>query len=273
LLHDPLRSIGSRLPHGSASMKRLPTRIKKPFHDSKLLELTQLRHFLAAVRHGNLVKAAEEENITQSGLSRSIISLERKLDILLLERNPRGIFPTPYGLSLIPQAELILNQAGRATRELQSIKNAFVGSVSFGVTFNYAQYFIPDVLNKILADLPDIQIEIQSGTFAELIEAVRQSRLDFFFGLVSADESITGLSIEELFSTRSLIVCNQRHPLLRKRKVTLSDLSAARWAMLSDANFQETFSTYFHSKRIAIPNQALKTNALSILRNAVRTNW
>jgi DNA-binding transcriptional LysR family regulator len=38
------------------------------------MEIQQLKHLRAAVQHGNLVKAAEASNITQSGLSRSITS-------------------------------------------------------------------------------------------------------------------------------------------------------------------------------------------------------
>ena len=253
-------------------MTQVPPKATRRYQEASLMELTQLRHFLAAVKHGNLVKAAEEENITQSGMSRSIINLERKLDMPLLERNARGIFPTPFGLSLIPQAELILNQAARATRELQSIKNLHIGSVNMGVTLNYSHYFIPSVLNKIYGEFPSIQIEIESGSFSELVEGVRQSKLDFFFGLIKLDEQLTGLSVEELFSTRSLIVCNRKHPLLRKRKVSLEDLSAAQWAMLSSASFQAAFTSYFYSKRVASPHQVLKTNSISILRHAVRTN-
>ena len=54
------------------------------------MEMQQLRYFLAAVKHGNIGRAAKELNITQPALSRSIKNLETDLGAQLLERGPQG---------------------------------------------------------------------------------------------------------------------------------------------------------------------------------------
>ena len=46
------------------------------------MEIQQLRHLLAAVETGNLLKAADKSCISQSGLSRSIKSLEQRPGII-----------------------------------------------------------------------------------------------------------------------------------------------------------------------------------------------
>jgi LysR family transcriptional regulator of abg operon len=61
------------------------------------LELRQIHHFLAVVRHRNLGRAAEELNISQPALSKSIRRLEQLLQVKLVERHPRGVEPTDFG--------------------------------------------------------------------------------------------------------------------------------------------------------------------------------
>ena len=88
------------------------------------MEVQQLRHLLAAVRYGNLLKAAEEIHISQSGLSRSIKSLETRLGVPLLIRKSKGVEPTVFGLSVINRAKVIINEVARAVEEIKAIEAA-----------------------------------------------------------------------------------------------------------------------------------------------------
>lgn len=235
------------------------------------MELQQLRHFLAAVRLGNVGKAAEDQNITQSGLSRSILNLERQLDLTLLKRNPRGVEPTAFGLSLIPHAEAMLNKEHRAKKELESLKNLHTGTVSLGITLNYSHYFVPDIITQLLAEYPSIQIEVRSGSYMELAKGLQQAELDFVFGLLASEYDQADICIEELFTTRSIIVANCAHPLVGKRKITTDNLSNSEWAMLSGEGFQRAFTNYFYVKGSPLPYQAFKTNSLALLKKVVST--
>ena len=69
------------------------------------MEIQQLRHLIAAVENRNLLKAADKAYISQSGLSRSLKSLEHRLGVPLLVRGPKGVEPTMYGLAVIRRAK------------------------------------------------------------------------------------------------------------------------------------------------------------------------
>jgi DNA-binding transcriptional LysR family regulator len=233
------------------------------------MELTQLRHFLAAAHHKNLVKAAEEQNITQSGLSRSIINLEKSLGMGLFERTSQGLELTAFGVRLIPHAKQILNEEKRAKRELHSLQQLKTGTVSMAITLNFSHTFIPDVIDAVLGKNPGIEIEVESGAYADLLEGVRQSQFDFLFGLLISERPPPDLVIEELFTTRSIIIADGRHPLAREKDVSLSDLSRATWAMLNSRGFQRAFALHFYSRGMAIPYQAFRTNSIALLRTAI----
>ena len=59
--------------------------------------LTQLRSFLAVVRTGSVTAAADELVVTQPSVSAAITALAREVGTPLLERDGRGVRPTPAG--------------------------------------------------------------------------------------------------------------------------------------------------------------------------------
>src|SRR5688572_13711718 len=62
-----------------------------------MLELRQLRYFLAVAEEENFHRAGEVLHVDQSALSRQIRDLERALGFALFERLPRGVRLTKAG--------------------------------------------------------------------------------------------------------------------------------------------------------------------------------
>ena len=67
--------------------------------------LTQLRSFLAVVRSGSVTAAADELVVTQPSVSAAITALAREVGTPLLERDGRGVRPTPAGEAFAPYAD------------------------------------------------------------------------------------------------------------------------------------------------------------------------
>ena len=235
------------------------------------MEVQQLRHLLAAVRYGNLLKAAEEIHISQSGLSRSIKSLETRLGVPLLIRKSKGVEPTVFGLSVINRAKVIINEVARAVEEIKAIEAARIGEVTIGITQNYSHYLIPDVIADLARSKPEVRITVISGAFGELVDKLKIGDLDFAFGLLGAIEENTDLEVEELFESRSKVIARSSHPLAGKPNVTVRDLAKAKWAMLNGDGFQRNFLNFFYVRGQNIPGQAIKTNSISFLKRTLHT--
>ncbi len=56
-----------------------------------------LASFAAVVRAGSFTRAAAQLGVTQSALSQTIRTLERRLDLKLLNRTTRSVAPTEAG--------------------------------------------------------------------------------------------------------------------------------------------------------------------------------
>ncbi len=236
------------------------------------MEIQQLRHFIAAVDFGNLLKAAEDCNISQSGLSRSIRSLEDRLGVQLLLRKAKGVEPTIIGIGLLPRARLILNEVDRAMDEIRAAQAGDVGQIEFGITQNYGYYFIPTVLAELQEQYPNLRVTVRTGGFLDLITQLKSGSIEFVFGLVGKLEHDAELDVEYLREHHSRVIARVSHPLaLLGREVTPEELAAARWATLRSAGFQRSFARYFFDRGLAAPLQAVVTDSIALIRNAVAT--
>jgi DNA-binding transcriptional LysR family regulator len=233
------------------------------------VEIQQLKHLLAAVETGNLLKAADKSFISQSGLSRSIKSLETRLGVPLLIRGPKGVEPTVYGLSVLRRAQIILNEVNKSVDEVRAIKQARVGEVKLGITQNYAGYLVPELMNEIHRERPGIRFTIIADGFVELLEMVKTEVIDFAFGLIGQIHRSDGIVIEPLREHRSRVFCGRSHPLARGGTATLQDLHAAQWAMLNSGGVQRGFGIFFESRGMSVPLQVIKTNNIDLIRHLI----
>ena len=234
------------------------------------MEIQQLRHLMAAVEHRNLLKAADKTFISQSGLSRSIKSLEQRLGVPLLIRGPKGVEPTVYGHSVLRRAKVILNEVAKSIQEVRAIEQARVGEVTFGITPNYATYLVPQLLAELHRDRPGLRVTVITDGFVELIERVKSESIDFAFGLIGQVRRSDGIVIEAIRGHRARVMASSSHRLAQQGTCTSADLAAAEWAMLNGEGVQRSFGLFFETRGLPVPAQVLRSNSISLVRQMVK---
>lgn len=233
------------------------------------MEIQQLRHLIAAVENRNLLRAADKAYISQSGLSRSLKSLEHRLGVPLLTRGPKGVEPTIYGLSVLRRAKTILNEVDRSIAEVRAIEHGDIGETKFGITQNYANYLMPALLADLHAERPDLRVTVVSDGFLELVKMIKTEDIDFAFGLIGRLHHSDGLVVEPLMENRSRVVAGSHHPLAHNEDIGIDDLRDAQWAMLSSESVQRAFGLFFESRGMPPPPQMLKSNSIALIRHIV----
>ncbi|WP_293897845.1 LysR family transcriptional regulator [Phenylobacterium sp.] len=232
--------------------------------------MQQLKHLIAAVECGNLLRAADECNISQSGLSRSIGALEDRLGVQLLLRKPKGVEPTVFGLAVLPHARIVMNELARCADEIRSIQAGEVGEVNFGVTQNYSYYFIPQILADLNTSYPGIRISVKSGGYLDLIADLKVGSIDFVFGLLGQIDDDPDIVIERLREHHSRVVARTSHPLAQRQgEIMPEQLAAARWATLTSEGFQRSFIGYFFSRGLNAPVQVVKTDSMPLIQQSI----
>lgn len=66
------------------------------------MKFKQIQAFITVAHEGNMTTAAEKMGITQSGLSRLLLSTEADLSATLFERHKHGMALSEYGSAFYP---------------------------------------------------------------------------------------------------------------------------------------------------------------------------
>jgi DNA-binding transcriptional LysR family regulator len=144
------------------------------------MDLHDLNVFATAARLGSVTKAAKSLATVQSNVTARIRLLERELAVQLFDRTHRGITLTPKGEQLLPYAQQMLALAENA-RAAMANPGDVQGVLRIGSLHSTASARLPDVLKTYALRHNRVDIGIETGTSAELVEKVLNNRLDGAF--------------------------------------------------------------------------------------------
>jgi len=128
-----------------------------------------LRLFVEVAQHKSFSNAAEALHITKGAISYQIKTLEMDLDLILFERNPRGVVLTREGRQLL---RLGLAHYREIETELAILKGIGEQSLTVGMSSYFASRWLSPRLMTFMQRHPDIQLRIQPMT--QLFELERQ---------------------------------------------------------------------------------------------------
>lgn len=233
------------------------------------MEMQQLRHFIAAVQHGNIGRAAEALNITQPAMSRSIKNLEATLGAELLERGPKGVHPTVFGESVLEHARIIVSEAERAVAEVHAIKGLSQGQVTIGIAPAFSSFIVPEAIAQLNQERPGVNVTVVSAFYDELLAGLRRAQYDLVFSMFPPVSNESHLEFEELYVSRSGVHARTDHPLAKKASVSMADLSEYGWVVPNQLAVNRVFRTFFSDNGLAAPRQVIRTTSLTYLKQAM----
>lgn len=185
----------------------------------RTLDLDSLEIFRAVVREGGIVRAAVRLNRVQSNVTTRIKQLEQRLGVALFRRQGRSLVLTPSGQALLVHSERLLRLAEEAEAEIRTGPTS--GSLRLGSMESTAGSRLPRLLARFHRRLPEIDIELQTGTTAALTRKVSDYELDAAFVGEPFDDD--GLQSRPVFEEELVLVTSKVHPPVRRA----SDLECA----------------------------------------------
>jgi DNA-binding transcriptional LysR family regulator len=167
------------------------------------MDIHDLTVFAAAARHGSVTKAAQSLSTVQSNVTTRIRLLETELNVQLFHRSHRGITLTEKGQRLLPYAQQMLSLVENAKAAVSDSREVR-GTLQIGALQSTASARLPDVLKVYAARYAQVDIAVETGTSAELIARVIESRLDGAF--VSGVEDHPELDVVTSFVEELVII-------------------------------------------------------------------
>lgn len=133
--------------------------------------LTEIETFVRVVETGSFSLVARERQCTQSSISKQVASLERRLELALLNRSTRALSLTDEGQRYYQHCRVILEAFQDAQSDLLERQQELVGSLRVTASVGFGRLMIVPHLHGFLAQHPRLQIDVNfSDRVVDLIE-------------------------------------------------------------------------------------------------------
>lgn len=180
-----------------------------------MLELRQLKAFVAIAEEGYITRAAERLGMQQPPLTRLLQSLEAELGVVLMERLPRGVRPTTAGLALLDEAREVLARVDAVAEVVQRAARGERGRLAIGFTSSAALHpFVPSALRLFRETITGVSVVLEEAGTGELLDALVHEKLDAAF-IRSPLSGTQSLQDEPILVEPMLLALPTDHPLAR----------------------------------------------------------
>src|ERR1700733_2333796 len=246
--------------------------VKKIKNPSPQLErlVPPLLSLITIVEHGSINKAAELLNLSQSALTRNIVKLEQRLKAPLLDRSPRGVTLTPFGLAVLERAKIVQAELHNAIADVEAIKNSSVGRLRIGSTPIILSYFLPNALQNLYKGAPDVALQVTEGLRPYLLGQLRLGNLDIVICGAPFDGEEVDVTPRALFELELAIVVRPQHPLAERGELTLKELVHHQWILpRADSSLSRYLEKQFKKVGAAFPRSSIQVSAPEAVKSLV----
>src|ERR1700722_6404859 len=128
------------------------------------MELRQLEYFVAVAGERSFTRAAQRLHVVQSAVSAAITTLERDLQVVLLERNARRVQLTEAGEALRPEAQAVLDAALAARDAVEGASRGLRGTLRVGMLSDLGLMDLPGLARDFRAPPPGGEPHLPEAT-------------------------------------------------------------------------------------------------------------
>jgi DNA-binding transcriptional LysR family regulator len=174
------------------------------------LDLNKLNVFMVAAEHGGFSTAARRLALTRSAVSQSITGLERSLGFPLFYRVGRTLVLTERGRTLADRVRAY--QAGLETvlGELTDENREPSGTARLGIFVGFSKARLTDFLARFLRQYTQITVKVLFLSQAELMERLRDRRIDVALSIHPFDHPSGDLESKRLFEEELVLVSSPK---------------------------------------------------------------
>lgn len=233
------------------------------------MELRQLKYFVKSAEYLNFSVAAKHLYITQSTLSQQIKQLEYELGFELFLRNSRHISLTEAGEEFLPFARKTIQDAEDGVQRLYDLQHVKTGTLKIGVTYSLSTVLTEGVI-CFLKEFPGIKLEIIYKTVDELLELLRERKVDFVLSYKPLYEALD-IDSMPLFENTLALVVSKEHPLAARKEIRLRELQDKPLLLPSKGLQARTMLDLLTEKEGVELHSSLELNETNILLQMVAT--
>ncbi|HEX4869256.1 MAG TPA: LysR family transcriptional regulator [Moraxellaceae bacterium] len=192
------------------------------------ITLKQLEVFIAVAQAGNVTRASESLNITQSAASMALADFENQLGRKLFDRIGKRLQLNDAGRLLLPKA---LDAVARVAdiEHMAGSDEAMIGPLRIGASLTIGNYMMPGLIGRFMQAHPGAQLTLDVSNTRHVIEAIKHFQVDI--GFIEGFCHEPDLEVLPWGEDELVVFAAPTHPLARKARVDEEDLAAADWIL------------------------------------------
>ena len=211
-------------------------------------------------------EASKKLYISQSAVSQSIKTLEKKLGQTLFIRSTKRVQLTPAGSLLLKHVEPAMNLISRGESQLLDSGTLGLGQLHIGASDTICRYFLVPYLKQFHKMFPNVPIKVTNATSIQCVELLDQRKVD----LIVTNFPNTHLNHAYIQKTvcnfSDVFIANPAYFDLKDREISLAELKQYPIMMLDR---KSTTSEFLHNLFLKhqlelIPEIELSSNDLLI---------
>jgi len=204
------------------------------------MNISKFKALLVAVDLGSFSAAASKLGYTQSGLTHMMNALEDELGFSILQRGYFGIKLTPGGERIIPRIRELVACEDALINEIEIVKSYGDNVVRIGAYSSLAAKLLPAIVERFSAEMPDVTVNIQTGTVAELYGGLEDGRFDICFGSRNPKYDFKWIP---LFADRFYAILPKNYPV-KDGEFPITDFNGTKFLM-PGLGFDDDISAVF----------------------------
>ncbi len=189
--------------------------------------IQQLKGFCTAVQCGSISGAAKKLGLTQSAITLQIKSLERDIGLEVFSRDSQKISLTKAGKVLYAQSIHYIHGIDDLFESfVKFIKDKDLNCISLAANHAVISYLLPHYIKKFKDDNSQVKFKIKNFSKEDSFKKLMDGELDMVIYPSRSEDVPAELDFYPIRRYSPILLTHKKHPLAKKKKVTLKDISA-----------------------------------------------
>ena len=209
-------------------------------------------------------EASKQLYISQSAVSQSVKTLEKRLNQNLFIRSTKKVRLTPEGEILLRHIEPAINLIQRGENQILEANSLGGGQLRIGASDTICRYFLVPFLNKFHKEYPNVHIKVTNQTSTGCVDLLENGHVDFIVTNYPNSRLNNTSRIHTIKKFQDVFVANKNFFDLQDRILSFEELLDYPILMLDR---QSTAIKFIHLHRLhrllyLVPEIELSSNDL-----------
>ena len=177
-------------------------------------------------------EASKQLFISQSAVSQSIKTLEKKIGQPLFIRSTKKVQLTPAGELLLQHIEPAMNLIRRGEEQIQNVNDTRLGQLHISASDTICRYFLVPYIQKFHELYPDVPIRITNATSKSCVDLLEQGKVDIIITNHPNSRMNTSYITQTLTTFQDVFIANPTHFPQVTKEMTFKEISGLPILML-----------------------------------------